>query len=106
MRAEHAEELIAASTGHGLFRLFPTSLETSAQMRAFLDYALAELAAGTRLPFTTVERRTGRIVGSTSYLAIERASTSDWRSAATCASCRPFRLVGGHSTPKLPRRAR
>ena len=73
MRAEHTEELIAAGTGHGLFRFFPVSMETAEGMRAFVAYALAALAKRTALPFTTIERHSGQIVGSTSYLAIEPA---------------------------------
>jgi hypothetical protein len=61
MRAEHADELIAATTGLGLFRYFPTSLETPKSMRAFVDYSLVELAQGSRLPFTTFERSSERV---------------------------------------------
>ena len=38
-----------------------------------MAFSLAGLAKGTVLPFTTIDRKTGRIVGSTSYLAIEPA---------------------------------
>jgi N-acetyltransferase len=48
-------------------------METAEGMRAFVAYSLAGLAKGTALPFTTIERHSGRIVGSTSYLAIEPA---------------------------------
>src|SRR5262245_30355839 len=72
LRAEHADGLVAACTGQGLFR-FPDVLETPDAMRAWLASALAGLAKGTRLPFATIERKSGRVVGSTSYLAIEPA---------------------------------
>jgi len=36
-------------------------------------YSIAGLAKGTLLPFATIERASGRIVGTTSYLAIEPA---------------------------------
>ena len=42
-------------------------------MRAFLAASIAGLARGAVLPFTTIDRASGRIVGSTSYLAIEPA---------------------------------
>jgi RimJ/RimL family protein N-acetyltransferase len=73
MRAEHADGLVAAGTGHGLFRYFPFSLESDAEMRAFVASSIAGLGRGSVLPFTTIERASGRIVGSTSYLAIEPA---------------------------------
>jgi RimJ/RimL family protein N-acetyltransferase len=73
MSAVHADGLVAAGTGYGLFRFFPFSLETEEAMRAFVVHSLAGLEKGTILPFTTIDRETGRIVGSTSYLAIEPA---------------------------------
>jgi RimJ/RimL family protein N-acetyltransferase len=42
-------------------------------MRAFVSSSIAGLARGTVLPFATIDRASGRIVGSTSYLAIEPA---------------------------------
>src|SRR5262245_5375369 len=73
MRAEHTAGLVAAGTGPGLSRFFPVSLETPEAMRAFVEYSVAGLAKGTLLPFTTIERASGRIVGTTSYMAIDRA---------------------------------
>ena len=73
MRAEHADGLVAAGTGLGLFRFFPFSLDSEPAMRAFVTGSIEGLARGTVLPFTTIERASGRIVGSTSYLAIEPA---------------------------------
>ncbi len=73
MREAHADGLVAAGTGHGLFRYFPFSLESEAAMRAFVASSIEGLARGAILPFTTIDRASGRIVGSTSYLAIEPA---------------------------------
>jgi RimJ/RimL family protein N-acetyltransferase len=72
MREEHADGLVAAGCGQSLFRFFPFSLETEDAMRGYVKGCIAALAAGTLMPFTTIERATGRIVGSTTYLAIER----------------------------------
>jgi len=71
LRAEHADELVATCTGHGMFQFFPIPMETPAVMRAFVAHSLASLAKGTVLPFATIERKSGHVVGSTSYLAIE-----------------------------------
>lgn len=73
MRAEHADGLVASGIGHGLFRYFPISLEDEPAMRAFVSSSIEGMAHGIALPFTTIERTSGRIVGSTSYLAIEPA---------------------------------
>jgi len=73
MREAHADGLVAAGVGHGLFRFFPYSLETEWEMRDWVTSSIARLAAGTSLPFTTIDRASGRIVGSTSYIAIEPA---------------------------------
>ena len=73
LRPEHADGLVAAGTGHGLFRYFPFSLDDERAMRAFVTSSLEGLARGTALPFATIERASGRVIGSTSYLAIEPA---------------------------------
>jgi len=73
LRAEHADGLVEAGTGHGLFRYFPFSLESEAAMRAFAASSIEGLERGTALSFATIERASGRIVGSTCYLAIEPA---------------------------------
>ncbi len=73
MREDHADGLVAAALGHGLFRFFPFSLETEEAMRAYAKAAIAGIRGGTILPFATIERTSGRVIGSTSYLAIEPA---------------------------------
>ena len=44
--------------------------QTREELRAYLDAALANAAAGTELPLVTVRREDGRVVGSTRYLAL------------------------------------
>lgn len=72
MREEHADGLVAAGCGFELFRYFPFSMETEDAMRGYVKGCIAAMAAGLVMPFTTIERATRRIVGSTTYLAIER----------------------------------
>ncbi len=43
---------------------------TRADFRAYLDAALENVAAGVELPFATVLRSSGRVVGSTRFLAL------------------------------------
>jgi len=71
LRADHAAALLAAASGardtYG-FTLVPATL---AAMEAYVAAALAELAAGRTLPFVTVDRARGRVVGATRLFNIE-----------------------------------
>jgi RimJ/RimL family protein N-acetyltransferase len=71
LRESHADALVAACVGQGLFRFFPFALDDEASMRGYVRVAVAGLANGTHLPFATIDRASGRVIGSTSYLAIE-----------------------------------
>jgi len=48
-----------------------TTIPRPEGMRAYVDTALAELDAGVSMPFVTVDRASGRTVGSTRYMNIE-----------------------------------
>jgi RimJ/RimL family protein N-acetyltransferase len=71
MREAHADGLVAA--GCGLFRFFPFSLDTEDAMRAYVRACAAASPDAGMLPFVTVDRATRRVVGATSFLAIEPA---------------------------------
>ena len=68
----HAESLHEAARAdrstYGL-TLVPASLEGWV---AYVDGLLAEQAGGTTVPFATCDARTGRVVGSTRFMTIER----------------------------------
>ena len=72
LREDHVAALVAGSVGHGLFRYYPYALEGEDELRAYLAAGLAGLEAGTALPFATVARESGAVIGSTSFLAIDR----------------------------------
>lgn len=74
MRADHADAFIEIGLGHDIFRWFPYAVETPADMRRFVDAALDAQAKGLAVPFTTIEKASGRVVGSTSFLNIDRAN--------------------------------
>lgn len=44
--------------------------QTRAELRAYLDSALANAADGTEMPLVTVRREDGRVLGSTRFLAL------------------------------------
>lgn len=73
MRESHADGLVAAGCGKGLFRFFPFSLESEDAMRGYVKLNAAAAGSGSVLPFVTILRATNRIVGATSFLAIEPA---------------------------------
>lgn len=72
LRREHENAFIQIGLGHDIFRWFPWSVETPAEMRAFVSYLLEQQGKKLAIPFTTIEKASGAIVGSTSFLAIDR----------------------------------
>ncbi len=69
----HQDGLCAVGLDAELWRWAQTSLVTPADMRAYIETALAWQAQGTALPFVILARATGQVVGSTRYANIERA---------------------------------
>ena len=69
----HLPDLTEAAADPALWRWMLDDESTPERMRGWLDQALAASASGMQSPFATIECATGRAVGSTRYLAIERA---------------------------------
>ena len=67
---DHLEGLQRAGDDPDVFRWFTRDHASPAAMRRFVESALADRAAGTALPFATVLRSTGEVVGSTRFGAI------------------------------------
>ncbi len=68
---EHEQGLWEASRDPRTWRwLSILQPQTREELRAYLDGALANAAAGLELPFATLRRADGRIVGSTRFLAL------------------------------------
>jgi RimJ/RimL family protein N-acetyltransferase len=57
-----------------LWRWTTTSISTPEEMRAYLETALKEQEAGVSLPFVTLEKASGRVVGSTRFGNIDRSN--------------------------------
>jgi N-acetyltransferase len=70
--AEHLPRLIEIGTGTDIFAWYTTPVRTAQDMRAFVDTALSEQEAGTAMPFATVERRSGLVIGSTRFAGIDQ----------------------------------
>ena len=65
----HADGLVAVGLDPDLWRLAIARIETAADLRVYVEHALADQAAGRSLPFATIERAGGRIVGSTRFMS-------------------------------------
>ena len=70
MSLAHVPALTEVATDPSIWRWMLVDLRSEDDVRAYVEAALAGAAAGSELPFVTVERATGRPVGSTRYLAI------------------------------------
>lgn len=72
---EHLPGLVEVGLDPAIWAWMFAPVTTPDAMAAWLEAALATADAGTELPFATVERASGRVVGSTRYmsLALEHA---------------------------------
>ncbi len=70
---DHLDALTAVGLDPDLWQWTLARNQTPEDMRRYVETALAEQRAGQTLPFATVERSSGRVVGSTRFAAIERA---------------------------------
>jgi RimJ/RimL family protein N-acetyltransferase len=74
LTAAHVPALAAsASTGGAAFAL-TFAPRDAASARRYVEVALAEKAAGRAVPFATCDAASGRVVGSTRFLNVERWS--------------------------------
>ncbi len=67
---DHAGPLAEAGADPSIFRWFAGRPGPPGGFRTWVEQALDEQARGVSLPFTTVDARTGRVVGSTRFLNI------------------------------------
>lgn len=69
----HLDRLWEVASDQDLWRWMPTQVHTPAALRIYIEEALLGQTQGTTTPFTTVERESGRVIGSTRYGNIDRA---------------------------------
>lgn len=67
----HAAPLGEVALDADIWRWTLSRIETADDMLRYVERALEERAAGTGYPFATIERASGRVAGSTRYLAID-----------------------------------
>jgi RimJ/RimL family protein N-acetyltransferase len=66
----HVHDLFDASRDPEVWRWMPMAQPSREQLSAVVDQAIADAAAGREGAFATVERASGRAIGSTRYLAL------------------------------------
>jgi RimJ/RimL family protein N-acetyltransferase len=76
LRAEHAPLLWEIVKGHldDMFRWIPYRLQTLQDFEAFNRQVLEEQERGLSLAFATVERSSGKVVGTTRYMNMDLAN--------------------------------
>jgi len=68
----HAPDMLRLALDPELWRWTPTQIHSPADLDGYIDAALAARRAGTAIPFATVDRSTGRAIGSTRFGHIDR----------------------------------
>ena len=76
VRQDHAELFweVAENDLEDIFRWIPYSMKTREDFQRLIDKAFEEQERGESVVFATVERRSGRVIGSTRYMNIDRAN--------------------------------
>lgn len=67
MQPEHADALWQAAQDQSIWQWTLSRISSRADVDQYIAYALAQQALGNQLPFVTVSRATGEIVGSTRF---------------------------------------
>ena len=71
LTSAHVPALSEVALDPELWRWTLSVIETPEDLRRYVDAALAARAAGTSYPFVTIERSSGRVIGSTRFCALE-----------------------------------
>jgi RimJ/RimL family protein N-acetyltransferase len=67
---DHLDSLLEAAADPEIWRYMPSNCSTRDEMRKAIETALEWQRAGTALPFATVDRNSGKAIGSTRYMNI------------------------------------
>src|SRR5215467_15356865 len=89
VQKRHAALFWQAAKEHvdDIFKWIPYSMQTPEDLEGFVDKILEEERRGESVPFATVERSSGRVVGSTRFMNVDRVNRrveigSTWIAAA------------------------
>jgi N-acetyltransferase len=70
----HLDGLAAVGLDPAVWRWVTVGVRTRDELAGWIGDALADRAAGTAMPFVTIERASGRAVGSTRFLNVDRGN--------------------------------
>lgn len=96
---DHLDGLCEVGLDPELWRWTTTRVESRERMRSYVETALSEQARGVSLPFATVERASGRVIGSTRFGNIDlsnRRVEIGWTWVA-----RPWQRTAANTEAKL-----
>ncbi len=74
LKESHHAGLSEVALDPDLWRLNPQTIRSSEELTASIGAMLSAQAAGTMVPFVTIERASGRVIGSTRYMNIDLAN--------------------------------
>ena len=74
MAVGHLDGLWEAGRDESLWRLIPTNVASIDDMRKYVESAIADRDRGVALPFVTVEKVTGKVIGATRFGNIDAAN--------------------------------
>ena len=69
---EHLDGLCAVGLHESLWRWVPTSVRNREEMRDYIGIALAEQGRDVSVPFATIDKASGQVVGSTRFANMDR----------------------------------
>lgn len=72
MMREDGPAIVEAASDGRLWELFYTHVPSSDEIETWLDTAMAQKAYGRSMPYVVIDRRDGRLVGSTRYLRMNQ----------------------------------
>lgn len=99
LRPDHFADLAAVAFDPALWRWTIMGLQDEPGLRRWVDLALANAEAGTERPFATIDRASGRAIGSSRYMSIvpeHRRLEIGWTWVATA-----FQRTGTNREAKL-----
>ncbi|MEW2920959.1 GNAT family protein [Muricauda sp. ANG21] len=71
MQKTHKVDLAFAASDGNLWELWYTTVPSPPNMDAYMDTALNEQQVGLALPFTVIDKKSNKIIGSTRYLNVD-----------------------------------
>nr|WP_262909002.1 GNAT family protein [Leeuwenhoekiella parthenopeia] len=71
MSPEHRDDLVEAATDGKLWELWYTSVPDASKIDDYINLALDEQSKGLAKPFTVVDAKTGKIIGSTRFCKLQ-----------------------------------